>query len=147
MRCWRTPSAICCWRYGRSGSGAWTSSSDGLCASLRPVSSASADVPPKVFALELVRLLVQVAWADHDVAPAEAEALLTFARRSGLGATELEGLSAMLAGRKPLVPPNLGLLKERRTEVLRAVKELLLSDLEVAEEEEEILSQIAALLG
>ena len=107
----------------------------------------SAAVPPKVFALELVKLLVQVAWADHDVARAEAEALLGFARRSGLSEQALADLSAMLHGRAPLAPPNLGLLKERRTEVLRAVKELLLSDLEVAEEEEEILSQIASLLG
>ncbi len=95
----------------------------------------------------MIRLLVQVAWADHEVASAEAEALLVFARRSGLDEDEVAGLSAMLAGHAPLVPPNLGLLKERRTDVLRAVKELLLSDLEVADEEEEILSQIAALLG
>ena len=106
----------------------------------------SAAVPPKVFALELVRLLVQVAWADHDVAPAEAETLLAFARRSGLDEQALADLSAMLAGGAPLAPPNLGLLKERRTDVLRAVKELLLSDLEVADEEEDILSQIAELL-
>jgi uncharacterized tellurite resistance protein B-like protein len=111
------------------------------------VSSASAGVSSKVFALELVKLLVQVAWADHDVAPAEAEALLAFARRSGLGESELSSLSATLAGRAPLAPPNLGLLRERRTEVLRAVKEMLLSDLEVAEEEEDVLSQIASLLG
>ena len=111
------------------------------------MSSASPGVPPKAFALELVKLLVQVAWADHDVAPAEAEALLAFARRSGIRDVDLQGLSAMLSGRAPLAPPNLGLLKERRTDVLRAVKELLLSDLEVAEEEEEVLSQIAALLS
>ena len=107
----------------------------------------SAAVPPKVFALELVKLLVQVAWADHDVAPAEAEALVSYARRSGLKEAELSSLQAMLTGRAPLAPPNLGLLKARRTEVLRAVKGLLLSDLEVAEEEEEILNQIASLLG
>jgi uncharacterized tellurite resistance protein B-like protein len=99
------------------------------------------------FASELVKLLVQVAWADHDVAPAEADALLSFARRSGLPQAELTSLQAMLTGRAPLVPPNLGLLKPRRTEVLRAVKELLLSDLSVVEEEEEILGQIASLLG
>ena len=104
-------------------------------------------VPPEAYALELVRLLVQVAWADHEVAPAEAEGLVAFARRSGIGQAELDNLSAMLSGRVPLVPPNLGLLKARRTEVLRAVKDLLLSDLHLAEEEEEVLSQIAALLG
>jgi uncharacterized tellurite resistance protein B-like protein len=111
------------------------------------MSPAPSAVPPKVFALELVKLLLQVAWADHDVAPAEAEALLGYARRSGLDESELQGLSAMLSGRAPLAPPNLGILKERRTDVLRAVKELLLSDLEVAEEEEDVLGQIAALLS
>lgn len=109
--------------------------------------SSAPSIPPKVFALELVKLLIQVAWADHEVAPAEAETLLAFARQSGLDENELLGLSAMLSGRAPLSPPNLGLLRQRRTDVLRAVKELLLSDLRVADEEEALLSQIAALLG
>ena len=111
------------------------------------MSSASSGASSKVFALELVKLLVQVVWADHDVAPAEAEALLAYARRGGLSETEIQNVSAMLKGRAPLQPPNLGLLKERRTDVLRAVKELLVSDLEIAEEEEEILEQIAGLLS
>jgi hypothetical protein len=98
------------------------------------------------FAVELVKLLLQVVWADHDVSPGEAEALLGFARRLGLSATELESLSAMLTGHVPLAPPNLGLLKTRRTEVLRSIK-LLLTDLHLGDEEEDVLSQIAALLG
>jgi uncharacterized tellurite resistance protein B-like protein len=96
--------------------------------------------------LELVRLLVQVVWADHEVATAEAEALVAFARRSGIAQAELDHLSSMLSGRVALVPPNMGLLKARRTDVLRAVKELLLTDLHLAEEEEDVLGQIAALL-
>jgi uncharacterized tellurite resistance protein B-like protein len=111
------------------------------------MSSESSSVPTKVFAFELLKLLLQVAWADHQVAPAEAEALLAFARRNGLSQNEQDDFSAMLAGRAPLTPPNLGLLKARRTEVLRAVKELLLADLEIAGEEEDLLEQIAALLG
>ena len=43
--------------------------------------SQSQPVPPRAFALELVKLLLHVVWADHEVAPAEAEALLSFARR------------------------------------------------------------------
>lgn len=104
-------------------------------------------VSPPSFALELVKLLVQVAWADNDVSPGEAEALLAFGRRSGLPESDLKGLSDMLRGRAPLAPPNLGLLKARRTEVLRAVRELSLSDLELASEEEAVLEQIAALLS
>jgi hypothetical protein len=105
------------------------------------------DVPPGTFASELVKLLLQVAWADHDVAPQEAEALMGFARHEGLEAEELEQLSAMLSGKSPLSPPNLGLLKERRTDTLRAVRELLLSGRAVVrEEEEELLAQISSLL-
>lgn len=111
------------------------------------MASDSSGVPSGSFASELVLLLLQVAWADHDVAPAEAEALMAYARRSGLPEQQLKNLHGMLTGRQPLVPPNLGILKQRRTEVLRAVKELLLSDLEVAEEEEEILNQISGLLS
>jgi hypothetical protein len=54
----------------------------------------------------------------------------------------------MLTGQAPLVPPNLGLLKQHRTDVLRAVKRLLFSDRELAEEEEEkLLAEIVGLLG
>jgi uncharacterized tellurite resistance protein B-like protein len=98
------------------------------------------------FAFELLKLLLQVAWADDDVAPEEADALLAYARKSLLSQDKLELLGQCLAGRAPLPPPNLGFLKERRLDVMRAVKELLMSDLTVAEEEETILEQISALL-
>jgi uncharacterized tellurite resistance protein B-like protein len=97
-------------------------------------------------ASELVKLLLQVAWADHDVAPAEAEALMAYARRAALPEAELAALQAMLTGRAPLAPPNLGLLKQHRTEALRAMKELLLSDLAIADEEEQLLAQVSELL-
>ncbi|MET0795472.1 MAG: TerB family tellurite resistance protein [Polyangiaceae bacterium] len=102
--------------------------------------------PDGQFAFELVKLLLQVAWADDDVAPAEADALLGYARKSNLSEDELALLAACLAGRAPLPAPNLGFLKGRRLDVLRAVKELLTSDLHVAEEEQAILEQISALL-
>ena len=102
--------------------------------------------PDGQFAFELLKLLLQVAWADDDVAPEEAETLLAYGRKSLLSQDKLDLLTQCLAGRAPLPPPNLGFLKERRLDVLRAVKELLLSDLTVAEEEETILEQISTLL-
>ena len=98
------------------------------------------------FAFELLKLLLQVAWADDEVAPAEAEALLAYGRRHALSTEQLETLTRCLDGSAPLPPPNLGFLKERRLDVMRAVKELLTSDLHVAEEEEQILGQISELL-
>jgi len=98
------------------------------------------------FAFELLKLLLQVAWADDDIAREEADALLSFGRRSQLDTEQLELLATCLAGKAPLPPPNLGFLKTRRVDVLRAVKELLVSDLHVGAAEEAILDQISTLL-
>ena len=98
------------------------------------------------FTFELLKLLLQVAWADDEINPAEADALLAYARKNRLSQDRLELIGECLAGRAPLPPPNLGFLKERRLDVMRAVKELLLSDLSVGAEEEEILEQISTLL-
>jgi uncharacterized tellurite resistance protein B-like protein len=105
-----------------------------------------AQVTDAQFAFELLKLLLQVAWADDDVAAQEAEALMAFARKQRLSQDKLELLAECLAGRAPLPPPNLGFLKPRRLDVMRAVKELLVSDLRVGEEEEAILEQISSLL-
>jgi uncharacterized tellurite resistance protein B-like protein len=99
------------------------------------------------FAFEVAKVLLHAVWADGEVADEEAEAVHDYAVRAGVTPAGIEALDACLVGQSPLPAPNLGLLRPRRTEVLRAVKELLLSDLEVANEENEILSQIAALLG
>jgi uncharacterized tellurite resistance protein B-like protein len=99
------------------------------------------------FAYELVKLLLQAAWADGEVAVEEAEALHDFAVRSGVAGGELEALDGCLAGLSPLPVPNLGLLKTRRTEVLRAVQKLLNADQRMHEDEEALLAEISTLLG
>jgi uncharacterized tellurite resistance protein B-like protein len=98
------------------------------------------------FAFEVVKLLLQVAWADHEVASQEADALREFARRSELAPDELATLEACLAGEARLPAPNLALLKGRRVDVMRAVRELLKSDSRVHEDEESILDQLAQIL-
>lgn len=101
---------------------------------------------PDMFAFELLKLLLQLAWADDDVAPEEQAALLAYARKHALTSEQVELLEACLAGKAPLPPPNLGFLKERRLDVLRAARELLTSDQTITEEEEAVLAQISALL-
>jgi uncharacterized tellurite resistance protein B-like protein len=95
------------------------------------------------FALEIIKLLLQVAYADDEVAPEEEALLVRQAVRAGF--PEIELLDC-LSGRRPLPPPNLGLLKARRVEVLKAVKAMLQSDARVAPEEDAILAQISGLL-
>ena len=99
------------------------------------------------FAAELVKLLLQAVWADGEVAQEEAEALHDFAVRSGVSGGELEALDGCLAGLSPLPVPNLGILKNRRPEVLAAVESLVQADDRLHEDEAELIDQISTLLG
>jgi len=116
------------------------------CPQLDTLSGMSTEPAQGQFAFELLKLLLQVAWADDDVAHEESAALLSFAQKNRLPADEIDLLAACLAGKAPLPPPNIGFLKERRVEVLRALKAMLVSDLHVGTEEDAILGQISALL-
>lgn len=106
----------------------------------------SSEPAPDQFAFELMKLLLQVVFADDEVAHEEQATLLAFGRAHGLGEEQLETLSTCLAGKAPLPLPNLGFLKTRRVDVLRATRDLLVSDRRVAAEEDAILEQISALL-
>jgi uncharacterized tellurite resistance protein B-like protein len=106
----------------------------------------STEPAPGQFAFELLKLLLQVAWADDDIQREEADALLAYGRKNQLTAEQLDLLAACLAGKAPLPPPNLGFLKTHRLDALRAVKELLVSDRHVGDAEETILEQISTLL-
>jgi hypothetical protein len=95
---------------------------------------------------EVVKLLLQVAWADHNVGQDEGLAILAFGRRHGLSEEQLAQIQLGLEGKTQLPLPNLGALKPHKRRVLSELKELLLSDLHVSDEEESILKQISALL-
>ena len=99
------------------------------------------------FRIEVLKLLLQVAWADHEVQPEEAQTIRDIARQYRLDDEQLSQLEGYLSGEAALPAPNLGILRERRQEVILAVQTLLLSDLQVVAEEREILAEIEELLG
>jgi uncharacterized tellurite resistance protein B-like protein len=99
------------------------------------------------FAFEMTKLLLQAVWADGEVADEEAEAVHDFAVRAGVELADIETLDACLGGQSPLPVPNLGLLRERRADVMRALQKLVASDARVHEDEESLLRQISELLG
>ncbi len=98
------------------------------------------------FDTEVVKLLLQVAWADDEVSERERDMIVGLARSWFVPEPELTGLIHRLAQGQPLPQPNLQLLRTRPDDVLEAVRGLVLSDGKVAGEESEMLKQIAELL-
>ena len=94
----------------------------------------SADDP--VIRLELLKLLLQVAWADHEVQEEERAAVRRFATDEGIVDPTLE---AYLDGKAPLPPPNMTLLRTRREEALFLAKSLARADLHLGDEEIDLL--------
>jgi uncharacterized tellurite resistance protein B-like protein len=103
-------------------------------------------IPPGQLGFEVMKLLLQVAWADGELAEGESDALMAHADTLGLDAASRQLLTGCLAGTAPLPAPNLGLLKQERVAVLKLVREVITSDGQVSEEEEELLAQISQLL-
>jgi hypothetical protein len=85
--------------------------------------------------LEILSLLLQVAWADDEIASQEASHILETARDANLSEDIVDRLDKCLKGIATLPPPNLGYLRNHRDETLAAVKRLIGVDEENAEEE------------
>jgi tellurite resistance protein len=99
------------------------------------------------FHIELLKLLLHVAWSDDEIDPREARALLGAAQRWKVPLPELQRLERCLESGEPMPAPNLGLLRQRPDEVLATARTLIASDTQVSLSEEEMLAQLRELLG
>ena len=99
------------------------------------------------FQIEVLKLLLQVAWADDEVAESERALILNAARTSGIDEKTVTFLMERLDLGQPLPSPNLSLLKTRPGEALDAARALVAADGEVREEEKEMLEQIRQMIG
>lgn len=96
--------------------------------------------------LETLKLLLQLAWADHRIEEAEAQRILSRARALGLLEVELEIFASYLSGSAPLPAPDLGLLRLHREEVLATVQQFLEESGAICAEEDAVVAEIRALL-
>ncbi|MCC6750152.1 MAG: TerB family tellurite resistance protein [Deltaproteobacteria bacterium] len=99
------------------------------------------------FGREVLKLLLQVAWADHRLQLVEAKLLGDQARRFGVAPEDERELREAVAGRAALPAPDLGYLRQHREAALRAVRELIVADAHVTDEEREIVAEIETILG
>jgi uncharacterized tellurite resistance protein B-like protein len=102
---------------------------------------------PEPVAFELLKLLVQVALADHELAPAEQETLLHVADALLPSDALLAEVEGWLSGDIALPAPDMGSLKEHRHEVMLEARRVVLADGKVVLDEDHMLTDLAALLG
>lgn len=104
------------------------------------------DADKSEFHWELMKLLLQVAWADDEVQGAERRLILGLAERLGLPLERRAELDCRLEGLGSLPPPNLSLLKARKDEVIQTAEALVMSDESIADDENHMLQQLHELL-
>jgi uncharacterized membrane protein YebE (DUF533 family) len=97
--------------------------------------------------LEILKLLIQVAWADHEVAEDERRMLEERARVSGLGDEAVATLQRFLATEAKLPAPDFGFLRAHRDQAIAAAEKMVQSDDTVSASEQEVLVEIRELLG
>lgn len=99
------------------------------------------------FNLEVVKLLLEIAWADQEVDEREKQMILGAARSWSVPEPELKVLMTRLEQGTPLPKPDLELLRTRADDVMTAARALVLSDGKVKKEESALLKQLAAQLA
>ncbi|MER2565025.1 MAG: TerB family tellurite resistance protein [Myxococcaceae bacterium] len=100
------------------------------------------------FNLEVLKLLLHVAWVDGAVDQTEANMLLGLGRSWSVPEVALQKLmEAVQSGRRP-ADPNWELLRSRSDDTLQAARSLVLADGKVQKEEIALLKSVqAALMG
>lgn len=96
---------------------------------------------------EVIKLLIQVAWADQEIADEEREHLLETGKASGMSDDELAEIEAALADPSSMTPPDFDLLKRFKQETKRAATVLVRIDGQVSAREVSLLASINELLG
>lgn len=99
-----------------------------------------------IFHIEVVKLLLQMAWSDDELDPQEREQIRMSATKWGVPPADLQMLMQRLDEGEPLPVPNLKLLRKKPEAAIAAARRLMLSDGKIAEGEAEMLAQIKEML-
>ncbi len=95
--------------------------------------------------LEILGLLLQVAWANNEIQADESQRILQRARESGLGEAHIERLELCLIGESTLPPPDLGYLRKHAEATINAVEHFVGTD--VGEDTDALINEVRALLN
>ncbi len=100
-----------------------------------------------LFHIEVLKLMLQLAWSDGRIDLRERGTLLGAARSWGVPEREVAALKKALEGNGPPPAPDLALLRDRPDEVLEAARALIVSDGELRAPEWEMLEELRVILS
>ncbi len=103
--------------------------------------------PEDRFNIEILKLLIQVAWNDEHITGRERVVVLGLGRHWKVPEPELHALEQQLLAGHRLPPPDLGLLRSNPQKVLSAAAALASADGRIEDAERELIQQIAGLLN
>jgi len=96
--------------------------------------------------VEILKLLVQIAWADHEVVPEETDFILDLAEQANASEFDKELFRQCLRDEAQLPAPDFGLLRQYKQEALAAAERLIAIDRRIADDEKATLAQVRELL-
>jgi len=99
------------------------------------------------FNLEVLKLLLFVAWVDGEVDQHEAQMVMGLGRSWSVPEPELKALMDELKAGKKTGEPDWALLKPRKDDAITAARALVLSDGKVKPEESALLKKVIASLA
>jgi uncharacterized membrane protein YebE (DUF533 family) len=99
------------------------------------------------FNIEVLKLMLQLAWSDGQLDMQEAGTILGSARSWGVPESEVASLKKTLDTQGPPPAPDLALLRGRSDEVFEAARALIASDGKLQAAEEEMLEELRLILG
>jgi uncharacterized tellurite resistance protein B-like protein len=99
-----------------------------------------------IFHIEVVKLLLQMAWSDDELDPNEREQIRQAAVKWGVPPEDLRVLMERLDQGEPLPVPNLRLLRKKPEAAIAAARRLMLTDGKIAQGEADMLAQIKEML-
>jgi hypothetical protein len=99
------------------------------------------------FNIEVIKLLLQVAWSDRQLTQAEHLVVFGLGRSWNVPEHELQALLGKLKAGGALPEPDMDVLRTRPDDVLEAARALSVSDGHLAKKEKELIAAIQQRLG
>jgi tellurite resistance protein len=99
------------------------------------------------FNIEVIKLLLQIAWVDRELTQAERMVVLGLGRSWNVPEGELHALMDKLKAGGTMPEPDIEVLRTRPDDVLEAARALCVSDGQLAEGEKALLERISIRLG